>query len=217
MTDTALFRRSLSQIETDREEIVRNIAALERRQDVPRHLLTEDNMARFAAAARERLRSEDPTLRKGYVRQFVDRIEVDDHEIRIIGPTANLTRGRAGLRTRYARPECPVLARVGGRSRTRTCDPLIKSQLLYQLSYAPPDGEAVLYKGGRACRDWRGFRPIGLAEAADADVAVDIDAHQQAQCRTSPSAWRCRHRRSAASGTPTTGMRPITMAMLMKT
>ena len=25
----------------------------------------------------------------------------------------------------------------GGRSRARTCDPLIKSQLLYQLSYAP--------------------------------------------------------------------------------
>ena len=25
----------------------------------------------------------------------------------------------------------------GGRSRDRTCDPLIKSQLLYQLSYAP--------------------------------------------------------------------------------
>ena len=85
VTDTALFRRSLSQIETDREEIVRNIAALERRQDVPRHLLTEDNMARVAAAARERLRGEDPTLQKGYVRQFVDRIEVDDHEIRIIG------------------------------------------------------------------------------------------------------------------------------------
>ena len=26
---------------------------------------------------------------------------------------------------------------LGGRSRTRTCDPLIKSQLLYQLSYRP--------------------------------------------------------------------------------
>ena len=25
----------------------------------------------------------------------------------------------------------------GGRNRARTCDPLIKSQLLYQLSYAP--------------------------------------------------------------------------------
>jgi hypothetical protein len=26
---------------------------------------------------------------------------------------------------------------IGGRSRTRTYDPLIKSQLLYHLSYAP--------------------------------------------------------------------------------
>ena len=30
-----------------------------------------------------------------------------------------------------------LLGLIGGRSRTRTCDPLIKSQLLYQLSYAP--------------------------------------------------------------------------------
>jgi hypothetical protein len=49
-----------------------------------------------AAAARERLRGEDAALRKGYVRQFVERIEVDDHEIRIIGPTANLAGGVPG-------------------------------------------------------------------------------------------------------------------------
>jgi hypothetical protein len=30
-----------------------------------------------------------------------------------------------------------VLDRSGGRTRIRTLDPLIKSQLLYQLSYAP--------------------------------------------------------------------------------
>jgi hypothetical protein len=29
------------------------------------------------------------------------------------------------------------LGKSGGRDRDRTCDPLIKSQLLYQLSYAP--------------------------------------------------------------------------------
>jgi hypothetical protein len=29
------------------------------------------------------------------------------------------------------------LRRLGGRTRARTWDPLIKSQLLYQLSYAP--------------------------------------------------------------------------------
>ena len=31
----------------------------------------------------------------------------------------------------------------GGRARTRTVDPLIKSQLLYQLSYAPAWGAAA--------------------------------------------------------------------------
>jgi hypothetical protein len=30
-----------------------------------------------------------------------------------------------------------VVDRIGGCTRTRTLDPLIKSQLLYQLSYAP--------------------------------------------------------------------------------
>jgi hypothetical protein len=30
-----------------------------------------------------------------------------------------------------------VREKIGGRTRTRTLDPLIKSQLLYQLSYAP--------------------------------------------------------------------------------
>ena len=36
-----------------------------------------------------------------------------------------------------AEPEPPKGAMAGGRTRTRTLDPLIKSQLLYQLSYAP--------------------------------------------------------------------------------
>jgi hypothetical protein len=43
-------------------------------------------------------------------------------------------------------PEPKPGRRLGGRSRTRTCDPLIKSQLLYQLSYAPRSGPA----GGQA-------------------------------------------------------------------
>ena len=38
----------------------------------------------------------------------------------------------------------------GGRSRIRTYDPLIKSQLLYQLSYAPARPEAVVCLGGEA-------------------------------------------------------------------
>jgi hypothetical protein len=37
---------------------------------------------------------------------------------------------------------CDVHSSDGGRTRTRTWDPLIKSQLLYQLSYAPARGKA---------------------------------------------------------------------------
>ncbi len=93
VTDTPLFRRSLSQLEQEREEAIRRIAALERRQEIPRHLLTKDNMARFAAAVGERFRADDIRLRKGYVRLFVERIEVDDHEIRITGAKAKLAGG----------------------------------------------------------------------------------------------------------------------------
>src|SRR5262249_29284382 len=41
------------------------------------------------------------------------------------------------LRASAWQPSLASRAKAGGRSRTRTCDPLIKSQLLYQLSYAP--------------------------------------------------------------------------------
>ena len=37
---------------------------------------------------------------------------------------------------------------IGGRSRTRTYDPLIKSQLLYHLSYAPADGPKAHREAG---------------------------------------------------------------------
>jgi len=49
-------------------------------------------------------------------------------------------------------------ATYGGRNRARTCDPLIKSQLLYQLSYAPglpsagsPARRGSLSKGAPGC------------------------------------------------------------------
>ena len=59
---------------------------------------------------------------------------------------------RAGLKRRQIRRPAPRAAETGtplelsdrvrdfgGRTRTRTWDPLIKSQLLYQLSYAPAE------------------------------------------------------------------------------
>ena len=49
-----------------------------------------------------------------------------------------------------------ILPGNGGRSRTRTYDPLIKSQLLYQLSYAPP-------KSMGHCRERRAYSKHGGA------------------------------------------------------
>jgi hypothetical protein len=37
-----------------------------------------------------------------------------------------------------------LLDLIGGCDRDRTCDPLIKSQLLYQLSYAPGSSRAYI-------------------------------------------------------------------------
>jgi site-specific DNA recombinase len=91
--DTDMFRRSLAQIEGDREETLRMIAALERHREVPRHLLTKSSIARFVAAVRARLRDENASLRKRYIRLFVSRIDISDREIRIMGPKSSLAEG----------------------------------------------------------------------------------------------------------------------------
>src|SRR4051812_18431258 len=57
---------------------------------------------------------------------------------------------RADFSSRFDLPLTPnsLLISSGGRTRTRTLDPLIKSQLLYQLSYAP--GCRASAQAGRA-------------------------------------------------------------------
>lgn len=49
----------------------------------------------FAGAIRERPHDGRPALRKGYVRHFVERFELDDDEVRIYGSKAALTSGIA--------------------------------------------------------------------------------------------------------------------------
>src|SRR5258708_12620955 len=70
----------------------------------------------------------------------------------------------------------------GGRSRARTYDPLIKSQLLYQLSYAP-----IARRGAGLAREVGLVdRPPGTkfrsfsAAPRQLRIAVDVDPDQQA-------------------------------------
>ena len=59
--------------------------------------------------------------------------------------------------TKYPQKKFITIYILGGRTRARTWDPLIKSQLLYQLSYAPglpsagnPAGAVRLAKASRS-------------------------------------------------------------------
>jgi hypothetical protein len=91
--DTDLFRKSLSRLEAERDETLRLIASLNERREVPKQLVSRKNLARFAEAARARLHADDARLRKGYVRHFVERIEVNDGEITLRGSKAALASG----------------------------------------------------------------------------------------------------------------------------
>jgi hypothetical protein len=91
--DTDLFRKSLSRLEDERNETLRLIGSLEQQRMVPKQSLSRKNLARFAMTMRERLHVEDARLRKGYVRHFVERIEVDDATITVRGSKAALASG----------------------------------------------------------------------------------------------------------------------------
>lgn len=91
--DTDLFRKSLARVEAEREEALRLIGSLEQQRAVPKQLVSRKNIALFALAARERLHAEDARMRKGYVRQIVERIEVADDTITVRGSKAALASG----------------------------------------------------------------------------------------------------------------------------
>lgn len=105
--DTDLFRKSLARLDAERDETLRLIGSLNEQRAVPKQLLSRKNIAAFAAAARERLHAQDPRLRKGYVRQLIERIDVDDAVVTVRGPKAALASGLAG-------PVAPGAAGVPG-------------------------------------------------------------------------------------------------------
>jgi hypothetical protein len=65
-------------------------SATNRRQTGPATLLSERNVRAFGQAFRDRLNSQDGSLRKAYIRELVDKVEVGRKEIRISGSEATL-------------------------------------------------------------------------------------------------------------------------------
>ncbi len=88
-----MFKTRFNEIRARLEETQLQEAALQRRLKAPRAKITPDRIEEFSKALCRRLRDPDSRLRKGYLRLFVDRIEVDDSEVRIAGPKAALYSG----------------------------------------------------------------------------------------------------------------------------
>ena len=87
---TDSFRRNVSKLEHERDEVIRLKSQLARRSDLPIKTLTKANLKKFAGALSSKLRAEDSTFRKAYIRQFVSEVAVSDSEIRISGPKSAL-------------------------------------------------------------------------------------------------------------------------------
>jgi hypothetical protein len=114
------------------------------------------------------------------------------------------------------------LGKGGGRTWARTKDPLIKSQLLYQLSYASIPGMqgavgdcAAAFGGARLAKLWRLANPKMRAPHQRClrrlSRSIDIRMPKQIMkviCAVPPKLI-------SGSGTPTTGASPITIAMLI--
>src|SRR5262249_21751380 len=88
-----------------------------------------------------------------------------------------------------------VLDLIGGRTRTRTWDPLIKSQLLYQLSYAP---------GVPPAKAPQGLRPVAKRVPTVQQGPVDVC------CEIPPPLVPARGTpRRSRRGDPVAGTKPI--------
>jgi site-specific DNA recombinase len=99
---TDMVRERLTKLEQERDEILRLIASLDRRQNIPSSLLSEKNVRAFGLALQDRLSSQDCSLRKTYIRELVDQIDVGPKEIRISGSQVALAKGLATAAKRGA-------------------------------------------------------------------------------------------------------------------
>jgi site-specific DNA recombinase len=114
--DDSLGNR-LAELRQRREEALRLKATAERQRSRPVSAIPVERIDAFCEAMRDRLLSADPETRRAYLRLFVERIEVDDTEVRIFGGKDALQRSLIG-----DEPEVPSFVqrwRPRGDSNTR--------------------------------------------------------------------------------------------------
>ena len=84
------FKAKLASFEQQRDELIRQTSVRKRSDNLPAVPLSDKNIDRFTKSVRLKLRDRDSNFRKRYLNLFVDRIEVDDTEVRIFGSKSAL-------------------------------------------------------------------------------------------------------------------------------
>ena len=92
--DDPQIATELAQIATQKKAIGADIDVLERQNDGQRKI-TPDVLEKFSTMLRGKLNS-DPAVRAGYVKLLIDRIEVGDNQVRIVGSKNTLARVASG-------------------------------------------------------------------------------------------------------------------------
>ena len=87
------LQSAVSRQKQRKDELIRQISSLGRKRDIPKNILSVKNTEAFAAAIQKQLSNSDGKFRKSYLQIFVDRVEVDDEEVRIFGPKNALVQG----------------------------------------------------------------------------------------------------------------------------
>ena len=87
----------LAELRQRREELLRLRAMVDRQRRLPKLAIEPSQIDAFCAGMREQLLSADIATRKAYLRLFVQRIEVDDSEVRMFGSREALATGLHAL------------------------------------------------------------------------------------------------------------------------
>jgi len=86
----------LAELRQQREEVLRLKGIAERQRSYPAPVMPVERISAFCEAMQTRLLTAEPGTRKAYLRLFVERIEVDDTEVRIFGGKDTLQRSLSG-------------------------------------------------------------------------------------------------------------------------
>jgi site-specific DNA recombinase len=88
--DDDTLRQRLSELKAKREDCLRLISSIERRNTGPVAVLSAAKIDAFGRAMQDRLKNPDSAHRKAYIRLHVARIDLDDNELRMYGPKESL-------------------------------------------------------------------------------------------------------------------------------